>query len=81
MVSGSNSGEYINTLETSGSNCGRIFSAVISKEADFAGDVPFRCGRGFCAFGSTLGRNMFVGRDEFINMMTVSGLTTDFAGF
>ena len=24
---------------------------------------------------------MFVGKDEFINMMTVSGLTTEFAGF
>lgn len=80
VVSGSNSGEYINTLETSGSNCGRIFSAVISKEADYAEMFLFDAAVDFVPSEYT-GRNMFVGKDEFINMMTVSGLAADFAGF
>ena len=80
VVSGSNSGEYINTLDTSGSNCGKIVSAIISKEADYAEMFLFDAAVDFVP-AKYSGREMFVGKDEFINMMTVSGLTADFAGF
>ncbi|MBR3248144.1 MAG: hypothetical protein IKG03_07100 [Clostridiales bacterium] len=80
VVSGSNSGEYINTLDTSGSNCGRIVSAIITKEADFAEMFLFDASVDFVPSKYT-DKEMFVGKDEFINMMTVSGLTADFAGF
>lgn len=80
VVSGSNSGEYINTLDTSGSNCGRIVSAIITKEADYAEMFLFDASVDFVPSKYT-GKDMFVGRDEFVNMMTVSGLTADFAGF
>ena len=79
-VSGNNSGEYINTLDTSGSNCGRILSAIMTGEADYAEMFLFDASVNFVPSVYT-GKEMFVGKDEFINMMTVSGLITDFTGF
>ena len=79
-VSGNNSGEYIYTLDTSGSNCGRIVSAVMTGEADYAEMFLFDASVNFVPSGYT-GKDMFVEKDGFINMMTVSGLITDFAGF
>ena len=79
-VSGNNSGEYINTLDTSGSNCGRIISAIMTGEADYAEMFLFDASVNFVPSVYT-GKEMFVGKDEFINMMTVSGLITDFTGF
>ena len=80
VVSGNNSGEYINTLDTSGSNCARVFSAVMTNEADYAEMFLFDASVDFVPSKYT-GKDMFVGKDEFINMMTVSGLSADFAGF
>ena len=80
VVSGNNSGEYINTLDTNGSNCGRIISAIMTGEADYAEMFLFDAAVNFVPSRYT-GKEMFVGKDEFINMMTVSGLTTDLAGF
>ena len=80
VVSGNNSGEYINTLDTSGSNCARIVSAIMTNEADFAEIFLFDASVDFVPSKYT-GKDMFVGKDEFINMMTVTGLTADFAGF
>lgn len=80
VVSGNNGGEYINTLNTSGSNCGKILSAVMTGEADFAEMFLFDCSVNFVPSKFT-DKEMFTGRDEFINMMTVSGLITSFTGY
>jgi hypothetical protein len=80
IVSGGKSGEYINRLRTSGSNCGKILSAIMMSEADFADMFLFDAAVNFVP-SKYNGSGMFVGKDEFINMMTVSGLTTEFAGF
>jgi hypothetical protein len=80
IVSGSKSGEYINRLKTSGSNCGKVLSAIMMSEADFADMFLFDAAVNFVP-SKYNGSEMFVGKDEFINMMTVSGLTTVFAGF
>ena len=80
VVSGTNGGEYINKLYTSGSNCGKILSAVLTGEADYAEMILFDCSINFVPSKFT-GKEMFTGKDEFINMMTVSGLMTDFTGF
>ena len=80
IVSGNKSGEYINVLKTSGSNCGRILSAIMTSEADFADMFLFDASVNFVPSKYT-SSEMFVDKDEFINMMTVSGLTTAFTGF
>ncbi len=80
VVSGNNSGEFIYTLDTSGSNCGRIISAIMTGEADYAEMFLFDAAVNFMPSRYS-GKDMFVGKEEFINMMTVSGLTTDFAGY
>lgn len=80
VVSGTNTGEYIYRLDTSGSNCGKIISAIMTKEADFAEMFLFDASVNFVPSKFT-DKEMFVGGDGFINMMTVSGLTTEFAGF
>lgn len=80
VVSGNNGGEYINTLNTNGSNCGRILSAVMTGEADFAEMFLFDCSVNFVPSKFT-DQEMFTGREEFINMMTVSGLITAFTGY
>ena len=80
IVSGNKSGEYINVLKTSGSNCGRILSAIMTSEADFADMFLFDASVNFVPSKYT-SSEMFVDKDEFINMMTVSGLTTSFTGF
>ena len=80
VVSGNNNGEYINKLYTSGSNCGKIVSAVLTGEADFAEMFLFDCSINFVPSKFT-DKEMFTGKDEFINMMKVSGLIKEFAGF
>ena len=80
VVSGSNGGEYIYSLNTSGSNCARIIAAVTTQEADFAEMFLFDAAVNFVP-SKYSGSEMFVGDKEFINMMTVSGLVTDFTGF
>ncbi|MBR4913780.1 MAG: hypothetical protein IKZ42_00715 [Clostridiales bacterium] len=80
IVSGSKSGEYVNRLKTSGSNCGKVLSAIMMSEADFADMFLFDASINFVP-SKYNGKDMFVGKEEFINMMTVSGLTTAFAGF
>ena len=80
IVSGNKSGEYINTLKTSGANCSKILSSIMTSEADFADMFLFDASVNFVPSKYT-GKEMFVGKDEFINMMTVSGLTTVFAGY
>ena len=80
VVSGTNGGEYINKLYTSGSNCGKILSAVLTGEADYAEMMLFDCSINFVPSKFT-GKEMFTGKDEFINMMTVSGLMKGFTGF
>ena len=80
VVSGSKSGEYINRLRTSGSNCGKVLAAIMMSEADFADMFLFDASINFVP-SKYNGKDMFVGKEEFINMMTVSGLTTAFAGF
>ena len=80
VVSGSNGGEYIYDLDTSGSNCARIITAIVTKEADFAEMFLFDAAVNFVPSKYT-GSEMFVGNKEFINMMTVSGLVSDFTGF
>ena len=80
IVSGGKSGEYINRLMTSGANCGNVLSAIMMSEADFADMFLFDASVNFVP-SKYNGSEMFVGKDEFINMMTVSGLTTAFAGY
>ena len=80
VVSGSKSGEYINRLRTSGSNCGKVLAAIMMSEADFADMFLFDASINFVP-SKYNGKDMFVGKEEFINMMTVSGLTTAFAGY
>ena len=80
IVSGNSSGEYISSLNTSGSNCGKVISAVITQEADFAEMILFDASVNFVPSKYT-GNEMFTGKDEFINMVTVSGLMTDFTGY
>ena len=80
VVSGAKSGEYIYTLKTNGSNCGKIITAIMTSEADFADMFLFDAAVNFVPSKYT-GNEMFVGKEEFVNMMTVSGLTTAFAGF
>ena len=52
----------------------------MTKEADFAEMFLFDASVNFVPSKFT-DKEMFVGGDGFINMMTVSGLTTEFAGF
>ncbi len=80
VISGAKSGEYIKTLKTSGTNCGKIISAIMTSEADFADMILFDASVNFVP-SKYAGSEMFIGKEEFINMMTVSGLTTVFAGF
>ena len=80
IVSGNKSGEYINVLNTSGSNCGKVLSAIMTSEADFADMFLFDASVNFVP-SKYASSEMFVGKDEFINKMTVSGLTTAFTGF
>ncbi|MBQ5768924.1 MAG: hypothetical protein IIV94_08615, partial [Clostridiales bacterium] len=80
VVSGSNGGEYINKLYTNGSNCGKILSAVLTGEADFAEMMLFDCSINFVPSKYT-DKDMFTGKSEFINMLTVSGLMTGFTGY
>ena len=80
VISGAKSGEYIKTLKTSGTNCGKIISAVMTSEADFADLILFDASVNFVP-SKYAGSEMFTGKEEFVNMMTVSGLTTAFAGF
>ena len=80
IVTGNKSGEYINVLKTSGSNCGKILSAIMTSEADFADMFLFDASVNFVPSKYT-SSEIFVDKDEFINMMTVSGLTTAFTGF
>ncbi len=80
IVNGTSSGEYIRTLDTEGKNCGQIMSALITSEADFAELFLFDANVNFvpsCYFDE----KMFIGGERFINMMAVSGLTTDFTGY
>ena len=80
VVSGNNSGEYINRLDTKGSNCAKIISAIMTSEADYAEMMLFDAAVDFVPSAYT-GKDMFVGKGEFINMITISGLTTGFTGF
>lgn len=80
VVNGSFGGEYIRTLETDGSDCGRILTAIMTSEADFAEMFLFDAAVNFVPSTYT-DEEMFVGNDQFINMMTVSGLTTAFTGY
>lgn len=80
VISGAKSGEYIKTLKTSGTNCGKIISAIMTSEADFADMILFDASVNFVP-SKYAGSEMFIGKEEFVNMMTVSGLTTVFAGF
>ena len=80
IVSGSNGGEYIKTLKTDGSNCGRLFASLMTSEADFTDMILFDASVNFRP-STYNGKEMFVGKDEFINMMTVSSLTTGFTGY
>ena len=80
IVSGNNGGEYINSLVTDGSNCGKIISAIMTPEADFAEMFLFDASVNFVPSKYT-GNEMFTGRNHFTNMMTVSGLVTGFAGY
>lgn len=80
IVSGSKNGEYINTLKTDGSNCGKIITAIMTSEADFADMILFDASINFAPAKYT-GSEMFTNKDEFVNMMAVSSLTTAFAGF
>ncbi|PWJ70266.1 hypothetical protein B0O40_0096 [Ruminococcaceae bacterium R-25] len=80
VISGAKSGEYIKTLKTSGTNCGKIISAIITSEADFADMILFDASVNFVP-SKYAGSEMFIGKEEFVNMMTVSGITTVFAGF
>ena len=80
IVTGNNGGEYINTLETSGSNCGRIISAIMTKEADFAEMLLFDADVNFAPSTYT-GNDMFAGKDEFIKKMIISGLMSDITGY
>ena len=80
VISGAKSGEYIKILKTSGTNCGKIISAIMTSEADFADMILFDASVNFVP-SKYAGSEMFIGKEEFVNMMTVSGLTTVFAGF
>ena len=80
VVSGTNGGEYINKLYTNGSNCGKILSAVLTGEADFAEMMLFDCSINFVPSKYT-DKDMFTGKSEFINMLTVSSLMTGFTGY
>lgn len=80
IVSGNAGGEYINVLKTSGGNCGKVLSAIMTSDADFADMFLFDASVNFVPSKYT-SNEMFVGKEEFINMMTVSGLTTAFTGF
>ena len=80
VVSGSNSGEYIYKLDTDGGNCGKILSAVMTQEADFAEMFLFDAAVNFVPSKFTC-EEMFVGKKDFINMMTVSSLISGFTGF
>ena len=80
IVSGNNGGEYINKLECDGSNCGKIISAVMTPEADFAEMFLFDASINFVPSKYT-GKDMFTGKDQFTNMMTVSGLINSFMGY
>ena len=80
VVSGNNSGEYINTLDTDGSNCAKIISAIMTTQADYAEMFLFDASVNFVPSKYTES-GMFTGDKSFINMVTVSGLTTDFTGF
>ena len=79
IVSG-NSGEYIRSLEADGSNCAKVLSALFTQEADFAEMFLFDCAVNFVPSQYT-GSGMFVGENEFVNMMTVSGLVSGLTGF
>ncbi len=80
IVSGNNVGEYIYVLDTDGSNCGKIVSAIMTQEADFAEMFLFDASVNFVPSSYT-GSGIFVKDREFVNMMTVSSLTTGFAGY
>ena len=80
VISGAKSGEYIKTLKTSGTNCAKVISAIMTSEADFADMILFDASVNFVP-SKYAGSEMFIGKEEFVNMMTVSGLTTPFAGF
>ena len=80
IVSGSKSGEYINTLNTDGTNCGKIISAIMTSEADFADMLLFDASVNFVP-SKYNSNEMFTKKEEFVNMMSVSGLMTDFTGF
>ena len=80
VLSGSNGGEYIYTLDTDGSNCGKVIAAIVTQEADFAEVFLFDAAVNFVPSKYTES-SMFVGDKEFINMMTVSGLMASFTGF
>lgn len=79
IVSG-NTGEYIRSLDTDGSNCAKVLSALFTQEADFTEMILFDCAVNFVP-SKYAGSGMFVGENEFINMMTVSGLMSGLTGF
>ena len=79
IVSG-NTGEYIRSLNTDGSNCAKVLSALFTQEADFTEMILFDCAVNFVP-SKYAGSGMFVGENEFINMMTVSGLMSGLTGF
>ena len=66
IVTGNKSGEYINVLKTSGSNCGKILSAIMTSEADFADMFLFDASVNFVPSKYT-SSEIFVDKDEFIN--------------
>ena len=80
IVSGSKSGEYIKTLKTDGANCGKLISAVMTSEADFADMMLFDASVNFVP-SKYNGNEMFTKKEEFVNMMAISGITAEFAGF
>lgn len=80
IVTGNNGGEYINILKTDGANCGRVISAIMTGEADFAEMFLFDAKVNFVPSTYT-GKEMFTGGDDFINKITVSGLMTAFTGY
>ena len=80
IVTGNSVGEYISKLDTDGSNCGKVISAIITQEADFAEMILFDASVNFVPSQYT-GKDMFTAGDGFINMVKVSGLMTGFTGY
>ena len=80
IVSGNNAGEYINTLDTDGGNCAKVIAAIMTSQADYAEMFLFDASVNFVPAKYT-GSGIFTSDRDFINKMTVSGLTSGFTGF